>query len=192
MKLSFFILSAKIFHVIIQCLTNYANSAVSTLYITGHGLLAFKSLINGEEMSHFIKGMAGKLHNILDLVIDGICEGYADYLLIPLSAIQHGNKTYWIASDKGKRLQHLGTDNENIKRVSVIAVGTGNKTVVSGIMGGSIKNAVKDNKSGLLIQLVLLLAALANLDNSDKIFGIYALGVNVMPYIHTFTSFPEI
>ena len=65
----------------------------------------------------------------------------------------------------------------------IIAIGSGNKAIVSGIMSRGIKYSVKNNISGLLIKLVLFLTALGNLDNADKILGVNSFRRNIVPDI---------
>ena len=51
-------------------------------------------------------------------------------------------------------------------------------------MRGGIQNAVEHDQTGLLVQLVFLLASLFDLDNRHEVVGGDPVRIDVMPYIH--------
>ena len=89
-----------------------------------------------------------------------------------------------IASYQCERHELFRAEHENVKRVVVVREGSWDKSVVSGIMGGSIEDTVHYYETRLLVQLVFDLTSLADLDNSDEIIGTYSFWTDLMPNIH--------
>ena len=48
-------------------------------------------------------------------------------------------------------------------------------------MGGGMQDTIQDQKACLLVQFILVLAALGNLDDTDKICGSDSLGAHSVP-----------
>ena len=51
-------------------------------------------------------------------------------------------------------------------------------------MGGGVQNAVQDDQARFFVQLVLVLAALGDLDDRHKVFRLDPVRRNVMPNVH--------
>ena len=97
---------------------------------------------------------------------------------------------YTDSSDEATISKVFDEEQKHIQGVIIVAVCTGNKAVIGGIVGRGMENSVKDYISRFLIKFILLFASLRNLNNAYKILGCYSTGVNIMPYIcHSNPSF---
>ena len=88
-----------------------------------------------------------------------------------------------VAAHQGEGVDFLRTEHQHVQRIAVVAVGAGNEAVVGGVVGGGVEHPVQDDKPGFLIQLVLLLAALGNLNDRHEVLGLDAAGADIMPDI---------
>ena len=146
-------------------------------------------LVDGEEVSHLLKNVAGERLNASICVVIGILEGNCNDLLVVLAVIEHGDNSDRITLHQHQRIDRLVAQQQHIQRISVVCKSTGYKTVVCRIMCRGVQDSVKNYESCLLVQLILLLASLFDLNNCQKIMGSYACGVNVMPDVHFMSSF---
>ena len=111
--------------------------------IDGRGLI-LQILINREEVAHFVKDVSRQLVDVGVHIVVGIVEGNGNDLFIVMPVIDHGDHTDGIGAYQCQRLQRFGADEQYVQRVTVIAVGTGNKAVVCRIVGRSIKNPIQN------------------------------------------------
>ena len=142
-------------------------------------------------MRHLIKNMPRQIHDVVIHIIHGVGEGDGDDLFIVFAAVGHGDIADGVAAHQRQRLQRLRAQDQNIQRVVVVAVGAGDKAVVRGIMSGGIKDPVQNDKAGLLVQLIFLLAALGDLNDSQKVVGMDPRGVYIVPDIHGYDRAPS-
>ena len=134
-------------------------------------------------MGHLIKEVGGQVHQVLDVVVGGIGEGDGDDLLVVLSPVQHGDVSNGVTAHQGHGVDGLRAHHQHVQGVPVVAVGPGDEAVVGGVVGGGVEHPVQDDKPGFLIQLVLLLAALGNLNDRHEVLGLDAAGADIMPDI---------
>ena len=153
------------------------------VHILGHGLLALQGLVDREEVLHLVKEVGGQIHQVVVGVVGGIGEGDGDDLLVVLAAVQHGDVADGVAAHQCEGVDFLRTEHQHVQRIAVVAVGAGNEAVVGGVVGGGVEHPVQDDKPGFLIQLVLLLAALGNLNDRHEVLGLEAAGADIMPDI---------
>jgi hypothetical protein len=149
------------------------------------GLLVLELLIYGEEVHDFIENVGRKLVDGLDLVVVGVGDCNGNDLVIKLAAVDHSHNADGVNVDEGHRIDRLHTDNENVKRVTVICISTRNKAVVCGIVGGGVEDTVKTKQTCVLVKLIFALASLGDLDESCKYLGGDESRVNVMPNVHS-------
>ena len=143
-------------------------SFIGTKELAYCGLLVLKLLIDGEEVHNFIENVWRKLINGLDFVVVGIGDCNCNDLVIKLAAVDHSHNADGVNVDEGHRIDRLHTDNENVKRVTVVRISTRNKAVVCGIVGGGVEDTVKTKQTCVLVKLILALASLGDLDESCK------------------------
>ena len=138
-------------------------------------------------MPHLFKGVAGELADVVVHVIGWVVLADGDDLLVHFAAVLHCDDAYGLAAHQGERLYGLGADDQDVQRVPVVAVGAGDKAVVRGVMRRGIEDAVEDDEAGLLVELILFLAALRDLDDGYELLGADALGVDIVPDVgHVF------
>ena len=161
-------------------------------HLVHHGLLLLQIFVDGEEVGHFREDVGGQLADIVVAVVGGILEGDGDDLFIQLALIQHGNDADGIAAHQTQGLDHLAAKHQHVQRVVVVRIGAGNQAVVGGIVGGGVQDAVQNQGTRFLVQLVFFLAALFDLDDGDKVLRRDAGRGNVMPDIaHNRCSFHD-
>jgi hypothetical protein len=72
-----------------------------------------------------------------------------------------------------------------MKRIAVPAERPRDEAVVGGVIDGAVEHAIEPQQSRLLVQLVLVLAALGNFDDDRKPVGDDGLvDVTVVPGVH--------
>lgn len=143
--------------------------------------------VYGKEMSHFIKNVSGELCDIRIHIVVGIVEGDRDDLFVASAVIHHRDHADGIAFHDRHGVDGFGAKNENVKRVSIIAVGSRNEAVIRGIVCRGIQDSVQTQQSAFLIQFVFFLRALRNFDDTDEIFGLNAFFTHIMPNVaHNF------
>jgi len=176
-KLNPVILSfAEIIYITVDSGGNYLYGSGSVADFIYSGFLVFEILVNRKEMAHLLENVAGELIDVRVVIVGRIREGDRNDLFIASAVVDHGYNTDRVCADERHGLDRLGTEDEHVQRVKVIAVGARNKAVICGIVCGSIKNSVKHDVTGFLIKLVLFLASLGNFHNAYKILGRDALG----------------
>lgn len=145
------------------------------------GFFVFQRLVNREEVAHFVKDMERKLGNIRVHIVVGIVERDRDDLFVASAVIHHRDHADGVAFHDRHGVDGFGAKDENVKRVSVIAVGSRNEAVVCGIVCRGIEDSVQTQKSTFLIQFVFFLRALRNFDDTDEIFGLNAFFTHIVP-----------
>lgn len=169
--------------VVIDGVFNDLDRVVTGADLVNRRGLILQIFINREEVAHFVKDVSRQLVDVGVHIVIGIVEGNGNDLFIIMPVIDHGDHTDGIGAYQCQRLQRFGADEQHVQRVTVIAVGTGNKAVVGGIVGGGIQDTVQHQIARFLIQFIFILTALGNLHNAKEIIGCDALGRNVVPNI---------
>ena len=80
--------SAEFCGVIVNGFPDDSDGVLPHVNVAGHGLLALQRLVDGEEVCHLVKGVAGQIHQILIAVVHRVGEGDADDLLVPFAVVQ--------------------------------------------------------------------------------------------------------
>ena len=89
------------------------------------------------------------------------------------------------ASTRVKRMHRLLADHQRIERIAVVAERPGDEAVVGGIVHGAVQHPIQTQQSGLLVQLVLVLAAFRHFDDDrEHRFDDRVVHVAVMPGMH--------
>ena len=70
--------------------------------------------------------------------------------------------------DDRQRMHRLLPEHQRVERIAVVAERARDEAVVGGIVHGAVQHAVEPQQAGLLVQLVLVLAALRNFDDDRK------------------------
>jgi hypothetical protein len=60
-----------------------------------------------------------------------------------------------------QRVHRFLAEHERVERIAVVAVGARDEAVVGGIVHRAVEHAIEPQQPGLLVQLVLVLAALS-------------------------------
>ena len=82
----------------------------------------------------------------------------------------------------------LLTQHQRVERVAVVAEGARDEAVVGGIVHGAVEYAVEPQQAGLLVQLVLVLAAHRNFDDDgEHLLDHMVVNVDVVPSVHAFS-----
>ena len=138
-------------------------------------------LVDLEEVTHLVKSVNGKLVDVLVLVVVGVVEGDGNDLFVVSAVVDHGDNSDGVSSHQRKGLDGLGAEQKHVEGVSVITQRAGNESVVCRVVGGGEKDAVENDKSRLLVKLVLLAASLGDFHNANEILGGYSFWRYVVP-----------
>ena len=169
-------LFTKAFYVVVDSFLDDLYRNLALAYLVYCGVLVLKVLVYLEEVAHFVESVSGELIDVFVLIVVGIVEGNGDNLLVVSAVVDHGDNSDGVCSYKSHRLERLGAEKKNVKRVSVVAVGSRNESVVCGIVGRGIEDTVEDYKSCFLLELVFFAASLGYFNNADKILRGYSFG----------------
>ena len=180
----FFSAFAEAFDVSVNALFNDNDSLVSALDLINGSLLALQLLVNTEEVRHFIKNMSRKLTDIVVAVVGGVIERDSDDLVIGRTVVYHRNNADRIALNQRQRINRFGAKHQNVQRVAVLGICSGDKAVVCGLVSGGIKHTVEHKKTRLFVQLIFHFAALFDLNDRKEIVFRDSVGVNIMPNVH--------
>ena len=106
--------------------------------------------------------------------------------------VAHAHHADGTRLDDRQRVHRLLAEHQRVQRVAVVAEGPGDEAVVGGIVNGAVEHAVEAQQPRLLVQLVLVLAALGNLDDYGKRrLDERVVHVAVVPGVHLFNSTPS-
>ena len=170
--------------------TDDFHRGIRSLHLVNGSLLVLKRLINAEEMPHFLKNMRRQLRDIRIDVVIRVVKRNGDDLFVVSAVVDHRDNADGIAFHKGHRLDGLRTKNQHVKRIAVIAVGSRDKTIIGGIMRGSIQNPVKAQKPAFLVKLVFFLRTLRDFNHAHKIFRPDPVLAHIVPDVsHILTAF---
>lgn len=106
-----------------------------------------------------------------------------DDLIIHLSLVNHAHHSYNFGLDKAQWLHANTTQNQNVKRIVILTVGLGNKTIVGRVVYRTEENTIQFEQATLLVQFVFDFAISWNLDDSiDNFRSIFSVG-DVVPRV---------
>ena len=107
-----------------------------------------------------------------------------------MSVIEHTHNSDRVDSDKSEGVYRGIAEDEDIEGVAVIGVGSGDKSVVCGVVGSGIEQAVESEHTCFFIEFVFTVTSFGDLDNCGKIIRSYPRRVYVVQDIHKkFLSF---
>ena len=82
-------------------------------------------------------------------------------------------------------MDRLLAEHQRIERVAIVAEGPRDEAVVGRIVDGAVQHAIETQQAGLLVQLVLVLAALRNFDDDrERALDRAFVEIAVMPWVH--------
>ena len=121
---------AETIYVSVDAALNDLYRIVLAFYFIYDGLFALEGLIDCEEVRHFIENVLRKFGNVLVGIVCRVVERYCDYLIVERTVVEHRNYADRVAFYECERFDRLGAEDENIERVAVVGISTGDKTVV--------------------------------------------------------------
>ena len=100
-----------------------------------------------------------------------------------------GMRRLLIALNESERHKCFRAKHQNVKGVLVVGVGARYKAVICRIMSRGVEDTVHFDVTRVLVELILYLAALADLDDRIKTLRTYPFGTYVVPDVfHSYTS----
>ena len=152
--------------------------------VRSRSILVLQALINLEEMHDLVAVVRRNLVNIVVIIPVRILERDSDDFIVNLIVVNHSDNADRIAVHLDHRVKRFTAQHKHIQRIAVVRIGARDKAVIGRIMRRGIQNTIQPQQTGLLVQLVLFLAACRNLDNRREALRRYAARVNVMPDVH--------
>src|SRR5574341_1143540 len=107
-----------------------------------------------------------------------------DDLVVLAAIVPHRQHSDRAAPDDRQRSERLLAEHEHVERITVVAVGLGDESIVRGIVDRRVEHAVGAEKAGRLVELVLDLRALRDLH--DRVEELARVGPprHVVPRVH--------
>ncbi len=76
-------------------------------------------------------------------------------------------------------------DDQRIEGVAIVAEGSGDETVIGGIVDGAVQDAIQTEQTSFLVQFVLVLTPLRDLDDYGKrLLDDRIVYITVVPRVH--------
>lgn len=175
--------TAVLFIISRDCVLDGFDSVLSAAALFDRGFLALEVLVDREEMPHFVEDMRRQLVDIGVHIVRRIGKRYRDDFLVVSAAVDHGNHTDRISATQRKRIERFRAKQQHVQRIAVVAERSRDKTVVCGVMRGSVQNSVENNVTRRFVEFVFFLTALGDLDNAHEIFGRDSFGRDIVPDI---------
>src|SRR5687767_8017837 len=129
--------------------------------------------------------MAGQLRLVAIVGERWITNRDGDDLVVDPLLVAHAHDADGARLDDRQREDRLLAEDERVQRIPVIAIRAGNESVVGGVVDGAVEHAIEAQQARLLIELVLVLAALGDLDDDGEVTldgGVVDVGV--VPRMH--------
>ena len=145
---------------------------------------SFFTLIHRKEVFQFLKDMLRQFVHAGVTHIRWVAIGNRNDFFIAHSAIFHRHDPNRITPNQCHRLNRSRTENQHVQRVVVVAVCSGNKAVIHGIIRCSEQHSVQRQHTGFLVQFIFHVAALGDFYHCGKICWINAFWFNIVPNIH--------
>jgi hypothetical protein len=138
-----------------------------------------------EEPANLAQDVRRQLRLVGEVGERRIAHADGDDLVVDSLFVAHPHHADGAGLDDGQRIHRLLAEHQRIERVPVVAVGARDEAVVGRIVHGAVEDAIQPQEAGLLVQLVLVLAALLNLDDDGKgVLDERVVDVTVMPRVH--------
>jgi len=148
-------------------------------------LFVFGGFVVLKEAFHLTHGVGGELVVMVIIRVCRVDDVDGNDLVVESLFVAHAHHTNGAGLDDGEGLDGLLTQDEDIERVAVIAVGAGDETVVRRVVDSGIENAIEAHEPGLFVEFVLVLAALGDLDHHrEAALNKFLVKVDIVPGMH--------
>jgi hypothetical protein len=153
--------------------------------VLDHDRLVLEDLVVLKEALDLAGHVGGQLL-VIGVVAEGrVADADGDDLVVDPLVVAHSHQADGARLDDGQRVDGILAEHQRVQRIAVIAEAARDEAVVGGIVDGAVKDAVQAEEARLLVQLVLVLAALRNLDDDGKgTVNLMIVDVDVMPGMH--------
>jgi len=127
--------------------------------------LSVEVLVDGEEVGDLSEHVGIDLGEVPDVLVARVVFADAEDLLVAEALVEHlENADGTDLHDAAGKAGSVDED-ENVEGVAVVGQGTGDETVVSGIVDGGVEIAVETEDVEFLVVLVLVAALVRDFDD---------------------------
>ena len=121
-----------------------------------------------EEAPQFAQQMAGQLRLVGVIGKRRVAHADRHDLVVDALLVAHAHHADRARLDDGQRIDGLLPEHQRVERIAIVAVGPRDEAVVGGIVHGAVEHAIETEQPRLLVQLVLVLAALGDFDHDRE------------------------